>query len=202
MKTIWILVLALFTSDVNSDVPFAAQKYRQEMTRSAYRILGPSAPIPLLAGQIHQESAWDKDAKSRVGALGLAQFMPLTAKDMATRFPSECSPANPFSPKWAFNCRDRYMSTLLRATKNEQTSTCSNWMFALRAYNGGLGWIRKDQRLTEESGFNRYLWSDVEKFNNGRADWAFEENTEYPRRIFKHQYRYSTWGSTLGCLDE
>jgi soluble lytic murein transglycosylase len=54
--------------------------YRQAVMDEAERVdLDPY----LLAGLIRQESSWDHDARSRVGATGLAQIMPSTGKWLA-----------------------------------------------------------------------------------------------------------------------
>ena len=99
-----LLVVALMGASTAEAqrIPLAAWTHRSEMVRSAYRIHGPGAPVATLAGQIHQESGWRADARSWVGAQGLAQFMPATAADMARLHPADCAPANPYSPKWAF----------------------------------------------------------------------------------------------------
>ncbi len=177
--------------------PPAAEQYRAAMTRSAYRIHGPAAPVSLLAGQIHQESAWKPLARSHAGAEGLAQFMPATAADMAARFPGDCAPANPFSPAWAFTCRDRYMASLLRqlSPTGGGLTECARWVFALRAYNGGMGWVIRDRRKAAEAGVDPDNWIQVQQFNAGRSAANFRENTEYPVRILWLQQRYASWGA-------
>lgn len=181
--------------------PEAAMQYRAEMTRSAFRVFGPSAPVATLAAQIHQESAWRADAKSRVGALGLAQFMPRTARDMADRHPADCAPANPLSPSWAFGCRDRYMQSLLSATMPIATglTECNRWEFAFRAYNGGLGWINRDRRLAQSMGLNPDRPADVATVNAGRSAGNHAENRHYPTLILAKQDRYASWGRGI-CM--
>ena len=71
-----LLALAL---PVQAQVPQAAQQYRALLVRTAHAVWGLDAPVAVLAAQIHQESAWNAQAISRVGAQGLAQFMPATA---------------------------------------------------------------------------------------------------------------------------
>lgn len=199
-----ILFALLFLSSVAvAQVPQAALQYRAEMTRSAYRVHGPAAPVAALAGQIHQESAWKIDAKSWAGAEGLAQFMPLTAKDMAARYPSDCAPANPYSARWAFTCRDRYMASQLKGSRQMKTGMDekSHWAFAFRAYNGGLGWINRDRRMCLLAagcpGCNPDDHEQVMPFNAGRRASAHKENREYAIRIFALQPRYAEWGRSL-----
>lgn len=181
-------------------IPAGAWEYRAEMTRSAVREFGPTAPVSTLAAQIHQESGWNVDARSWVGAEGLAQFMPATGRDMAARFPDLCAPANPRSPRWALTCRDRYLGSLLRSLRpiRNTLSECSRWAFAFRMYNGGG--VLKDRIAA----LNRHLdpdnWVEVANVNGrNRSPAAFKENTEYPVRIFRIAPRYERagWGGTV-----
>lgn len=183
-------------------IPVVAWGYRGDMARSAYRVHGPWAPVASLAGQIHQESAWRDSARSHVGAQGLAQFMPATAAEMAARYAVDCAPANPFSPRWAFACRDRYMAGQLRSVRSTRTSECSAWSFAFRAYNGGLGWIRRDRKKAESLGIDPDDWVAVRDVNAGRRESAHRENREYPERIHRLARRYlaAGWGGAV-CLD-
>jgi soluble lytic murein transglycosylase-like protein len=208
MAACWALVLlavwlVLGPRPAQARVPAAAEMHRAEMTRSAYRVHGPGAPVAMLAAQIHQESAWRTDARSRVGALGLAQFMPATAADMARLHPTDCAPADPFNPRWAFACRDRYMSSLARAQRPLATGidACSRWVFALRSYNGGLGWLNWDRAAAQRAGANPDQWAQVQphrgtnpRTGGRRSDANHHENTDYAVRILRLQSIYRSWG--------
>ncbi len=188
-----------------AQVPASCQQYAREIKRSAWRVFGPSAPVAALAAQVEVESACRKDAVSRVGAAGLAQFMPATAADMAKRWPDDCYPANPFNPSWAFRCRDRYMSSLIAAVKPIQRPSldaCDRWAFAFRAYNGGLGWVNRDRRMALLSGADPDSFAVVSFFNAGRSAANFEENIEYVPRILTRQAKYEKagWGGGI-CHD-
>lgn len=185
-----------------ADIPVEAYQYRQDMIQSAWRTFGPDAPVAVLGAQIHQESAWKLRAKSWAGAEGLSQFMPATAADMAKRFPNECAPANPYSAQWAFRCRDRYLQTLIRASRTECTRECDEWAFGLRAYNGGKKWADRDRALAESFGADPDRWREVTPFNSGRRESAWRENTEYPVRIFRRSGAYTAWGRDLICLGD
>ncbi len=195
-----ILFLLLINTAAAQGIPWQAWEYREAMSESAWQYFGPSAPIAALAAQIHQESGWRCDAVSWAGAQGCGQFMPGTAKDMAARFPAACAPANPFSPEWAFRCRDLYLRSLIRASRTAGTDHCSALAFGLRAYNGGLGWIRKDRALAAKDGSNSNDWLAVQPYNAGRSPSAYRENTEYPVRIFRLEERYASWGNSTGCV--
>lgn len=52
----------------------------------------------------------------------------------------------------------------------------------LSAYNGGLGWVWRDQKLAASQGADSARWFDqVERYNAGRHAAAFRENRGYPR---------------------
>ncbi|MEX6730309.1 transglycosylase SLT domain-containing protein [Pseudomonas aeruginosa] len=84
-------------------IPTAAEQYRRTLVRSAHAEWGLSAPIATFAAQVHQESRWRADARSPVGAQGLAQFMPGTAEWIAGLYPAALGTNQPFNPVWA-NC--------------------------------------------------------------------------------------------------
>lgn len=178
----------------------ACEQYRGLLTKSAIQTHGPGAPVAMLAGHIEQESACNPNARSRVGALGLAQFMPATAADMAKFHPSVCSPANPFDPRWAIQCKDRYLHSLRRSFQD--LPTCSSWTFALRSYNGGLGWINRELRLcmtTHPCAGCCYEPEVLALYNAGRSRANFIENTEYVPRILARSTKYVErgWGDSI-----
>lgn len=108
-------------------------------------------------------------------------------------------PANPFSPRWAFACRDRYLRAQIVAVRNEETRECDEWALGLKAYNGGLGWVRRDRKRALESGDDPNDWRRVNLYNAGRKESAHRENREYPERIFKLERLYAEWGRGLVC---
>ncbi len=202
-----VMLLAACSLPALAQVPDGAWQYRSAMVRSAYRVHGPGAPVATLAAQIHQESGWNAAAKSWVGAEGLAQFMPKTANDIARQFPSDCAPANPLSPAWAFACRDHLMRQLELGAETPIGSgpvkACSAWAFAFRGYNGGPGWMMRDRRLANSAGADPDDWLSVRPYNSGRSANAIRENREYPERIYRRERRYvdAGWGEGLHCLE-
>lgn len=183
------------------EVPRAAEQYRRDLVRVAQHGFGLDAPIATLAGQIHQESAWRSDARSRVGAQGLTQFMPATAQWMAQLYPA-LSPAQPFNPGWSLRAMVAYNKWHLE--RIQARSHCDKWAMALAAYNGGLGWVNRDKRLASASGADPLAWFDsVERFNAGRSAANFRENRDYPRRILeRHEPVYVRAGWGRGVCSE
>lgn len=189
-------------------VPPAAREHQREVTLVARRTFGLNAPVSTLAAQLHQESRWRSNARSPVGAVGLAQFMPATAADMARQHPAECAPANPLDPSWAIRCQQRYMRSLLDDLKPWVThppfTACSGWAMGLSAYNGGAGWVRRDRMQAQLKGYDPNVWfGSVETHPDPRRAARFvKENRGYPRLILLRltpQYVAAGWGRGVTC---
>lgn len=176
-------------------VPRAAQQYQRLLIRSAHSHWGLDAPIATMAAQVHQESAWRPDARSPVGAMGLAQFMPGTADWFAGLYPAQLGENTPYNPAWSLRALvlyDRWLYARVRGVTN-----CERWAFVLASYNGGLGWVQRDQRLAVAAGDNPAVWfGSVERYTS-RADWARRENRHYVRVIlhrWEPLYVRAGWG--------
>lgn len=78
----------------------------------------------LLAGLLRQESQWNPQALSKMGAQGLGQLMPDTARGLGVQ--------DPWNPEQNVRGAARYLAQQMRAYNNDVTR-------ALVAYNGGGG---------------------------------------------------------------
>lgn len=174
-------------------IPEDASRYRNLLTREARMVWGLNAPVASFAAQIHQESRWNAQARSQVGAQGLAQFMPSTATWISGIYPSLADRA-PANPTWAIRALVTYDADLfvkVRAASDQ----CQRFAFALSAYNGGLGWVHKRQAL---SGMPGQCFGATCQINPGIADAAQRENEAYPRLILqRHQPLYASWGEGI-----
>lgn len=102
-------------------------KYRGpylDMARSAAQRHG--IPEDLFLRLVHQESRFNKDAKSHKGALGLAQLMPETARRLGV---------DPLDPAQNLDGGARYLA--------QQYRDFGSWRLALAAYNAGPEAVRK-----------------------------------------------------------
>ncbi|WP_459933875.1 transglycosylase SLT domain-containing protein [Fundidesulfovibrio butyratiphilus] len=182
-------------------IPADAARYRGDLIRCARLSWGLSAPTAAFAAQIHQESRWRATARSPVGAQGMAQFMPATSKWIAGVVP-DLAANQPCNPGWALRALTAYDRWLWdRVTAADP---CHRMAMTLSAYNGGLGWVRRDAALAERHGADPLeWWNSVERFNAGRSAANFKENRGYPRRILNvltPLYVAAGWGQGV-CHD-
>ena len=176
-------------------VPQQAQQYRALLVRTAHAAWGLDAPVAVFAAQVHQESAWRHDAVSRVGAQGLAQFMPATAKWIAGIDPALAA-QQPYNPAWALRALVTYDRWLYVRTPAHYAPKDRMWV-ALRGYNGGLGHWQAEAASTGLAQPTR-AQVDTACGRARRAAVHCPENLGYPQRILLViQPRYLQWGLGL-----
>ena len=200
-------LIAFFADEAKAaevQIPRAALQHRATLTREARAAWGLNAPVSTFAAQIHTESWWRNDTVSGVGAQGLAQFMPATAKWLPTVAPETGTPA-PFNPAWSLRAcvvYDRWLYDRLSPMRAASLDACDRMAFALSAYNGGIGWVGKDRTLSARKGLDpdRYFGS-VETVNAGREESSIRENRQYVAYIFERQAAYirAGWGPGVTC---
>lgn len=179
---LWLLIGAIASYAHAAQIPDDAYKWRRALTREAQAQWGISAPVADFAAQIHQESAWRPDAVSRVGARGMAQFMPATATWIAGAYPALGPTPQPANPVWAIRALvayDRHIWDDVSAADD-----CNRMAKTLSGYNGGPGWVTRDERMAGAKGLDpARWWGHVETVNAGRSAANWRENRGYPHRI-------------------
>ena len=189
----WLALLTLLVSFVIfGAVPSAALKYRSLLTREAHAVMGLSAPIPLLAAQIEQESGWRVNVTAWDNGKGLAQFMDGTASDIARLYP-ELGPPMPYSPLWAIRALIKYDLHIYTRIKGKDP--CHRWAATLKGYNAGYGYVLQAQKLSPDPN----TWFEVTEFVKTRQSAKnFEYSRLYPRWILlKRQSSYASWGQSV-----
>jgi soluble lytic murein transglycosylase-like protein len=129
--------------------------------------------------QLYQESRLKATAKSPVGAMGLAQFMPKTwqgiSKDL--NYPIY---ANAYMPKYAIFAGAYYMRKLRNQWSWNRPAIEKNKL-AQASYNAGLGNILKAQKKCN----NALLWKDISPCLKDVTGHHSKETITYIERIKK-----------------
>jgi soluble lytic murein transglycosylase-like protein len=190
---IYIAAVLAGASSAHGQVPTDANRYRLTLIREARAAWGLNAPVAAFAGQIHQESGWNANATSPMGAVGMAQFMPSTSAWLSGLYPSLAEHA-PRHPTWAIRAMVTYDLRQYRAVR-KANDDCQRFAFALSAYNGGLAWVHRRQAISTQPGTCFGLTCTL---NPGIRPAAQAENEAYPRRVLLvHQKLYANWGQGI-----
>lgn len=131
---------------------------------------------------ITQESGFNEKAQSTVGALGLTQLMPSTAKELGVQ--------DPFDAEENIAGAARYLHTLYHAFP--ESPEADRHRLVLASYNGGLGRVRDAQALIRHGQTaNPTLWGPVSialsQLTKAHADMHKEvwESGEPPHGYFE-----------------
>ncbi|MBH1476296.1 transglycosylase SLT domain-containing protein [Stenotrophomonas forensis] len=203
-----LLVLALAASPAQAQsrvaIPEASALYRHRVEQAVADVWGVNASPARLAAQLHQESGWRPKATSPVGAQGVAQFMPATAKWIAELFPDKLGQFDPWDAQQAILAAAIYDKWLLDRVQPlgwTRMSECTRWNFALRGYNGGEQWLLRDRGLAVANKADPNDWRSVERFRT-RSVSNHQQNIDYPRRILlvlEPAYIAAGWPGTAVC---
>lgn len=108
----------------------------------------------LLAAQCYQESGFDPEAVSSMGALGLMQLLPSTADLM------EVPADKRFDPEQNIAAAARYIKKVSQSFSDIKDAE-ERIKFTLAAYNGGVGHVQDAQTLARKAGHNHHVWQAV-----------------------------------------
>lgn len=142
------MVLALLVFACCSRISLAADittKYDDQI-KQAVDTYWPDYPVPIAyKAQLYQESRLDPNAKSPVGAVGIAQFMPATWQDVLAQL--HFGVADRHEAKIAIQAGAYYMAQQRRFKPWRSWADPDKHYMAQGSYNAGAGNIMKAQRL-------------------------------------------------------
>ena len=120
----------------------------------------------MLAAVAYVESKFDTSAVSAVGAQGLMQIMPQTARAMGIPEGME------HDPEESVRAAAEYFAYLSQLFRRVPSSERIN--FVLASYNAGFGHVQDAMRLADKYGKNRYVWNDnVESYLRLKNDSVY-----------------------------
>lgn len=111
----------------------------------------------LIAAQCYQESTFDPNARSYVGAQGLMQLMPGTARELGL------NSTEVWQPDKNVDAAARYI-VRLSSTFSDIRDPQERIKFVLASYNGGARHVQDAQALARKYGKDPARWDDVAPF--------------------------------------
>ena len=111
----------------------------------------------LLAAQCYQESGFDPEAVSSMGAQGLMQLMPATAEALGL------AEEQRFNPEPNISAAARYIKKVSQSFSDIKDAD-ERIRFTLAAYNGGVGHVQDAQTLARKAGRDHKCWQEVAQY--------------------------------------
>ena len=135
----------------------------------------------LMMAQGFQESGLDQSAKSHVGAIGVMQVMPATAKELKVGDVTQLENNVHAGVKYIRFMIDQYF-------KDEPMDQLNRGLMAFAAYNAGPGRLRQLRKEAQTRGLNPNLWfNNVERIASERIG---RETVTYVSNIYKYYIAY------------
>lgn len=163
-------------------------------------------PWSLIAAQAYQESRFNPRASDQLGAKGLMQIMPTTARELKVK-------GSLFNPEINVDAGARYMRAMRNRFTRKNIDSPDDFCFSLASYNGGYGHVLDARRLAQRLRLDDDRWFDnvekaMEKLKEPRhyerARYGFchgDMINDYVRDIMTRHDAYQKWNESLnrGC---
>lgn len=127
-------------------------------------------PWCLIASQIYQESRFNPKAEDRLGAIGLMQIMPATARELRVK-------GSLFVPQINIATGTEYMKRMRSRFPDDTIDNNSQFCFSLASYNGGYGHVADARKLAKTLSLNPDIW-----FGNVEESMKLLTNRRYASR--------------------
>ena len=126
----------------------------------------------LVAAIVREESYYNEHAKSKTGATGLMQLMPLTASYMISKLSDEVEKfADLEDPRTNMYLGCNYIKYLQERFSND--------LMVVAAYNGGEGYVSKWMKT-----------NDIEDLDEWIENIPFDETRNYVKKVFRSYHMY------------
>lgn len=99
-------------------------------------------PVPLVYSVINVESGFNKNAKSKVGAVGLMQLMPATASEIAVKLGEEFDEQNLYNPETNIKYGCYYLKFLLNKFSGNVTNAVASYNVG---FNKVISWLNSSE---------------------------------------------------------
>jgi membrane-bound lytic murein transglycosylase MltF len=137
----------------------------------------------MVAALGYQESRLDQSVRSPVGAIGVMQVLPTTAKDPNVGIPNieEIGPNIHAGTKYLHFLHHRYF-------QDPEMDELNQWLFTFAAYNAGPAKVRQLRKEAVEMGLDPNVWfRSVELVAAKRIG---RETVQYVSNIYKYYIAY------------
>lgn len=182
MKTLALLLTfctAFFCSAASSASPLSfTDAYDAQICRSVGHYWGDYEHPIRLKAQLYQESQLNPDARSGVGAEGIAQFMAPTWADVVKQMGLPAG-ANRHATKYAIDAAAFYMAQQRRFPDWRGWADPERHYMSEAAYNAGAGNIRKALRIAKTKTYPATM--DALLLVTGKANQ--KQTSDYTQRI-------------------
>ena len=140
----------------------------------------------LMAAQGYQESRLDQGVRSKVGAIGVMQVMPPTARELNVGDVSRVDPNIHAGVKYMRFMIDTYF-------KDEPMDQLNKGLMAFASYNAGPARVRQLRREAAQRGLDPNVWfGSVERVASERIG---RETVTYVSNIYKYYVTYRLIGA-------
>lgn len=129
--------------------------------------------VALMMAIIKEESHFNPDAQSGVGAIGLMQLMPETAHEVGQKSGYEFNTTDLLNPEFNIKLGNIYYSQLRNALENKDIS-------AVASYNGGIGSVQRWKENLE--------YTDTDEFVE---QIPYDETKNYVYKVMKSYWNYT-----------
>lgn len=146
------------------------QNYYKQVKNSAAQYKNNDA---LMMSIIREESYFNPEAQSSVGAIGLMQLMPATAHDIGAKNGITFNTSYLFNPELNIKIGNLYYSTIREMLDNKDVS-------AIAAYNGGIGSVTRWKSTLK--------YSDTDEFIE---QIPYDETKNYVKKVFRSYWNYT-----------